>query len=217
MPVSRMEWIRAEYVEENDVLMRGGQIFRVVKIEHPHAVIRSFTGGEFGFREIIELEGEYFKPSRAFLFESGIYRASDSSAAEQPAASAHGRATSFVVDFGGGSDEFAAEKHASRSCGRSGPVPRVSIVADSDADDSEDVDEESAAFEAHASLRFEPQADEIDSRRSSVAEAAGPIHPRPELFRESLESVHVDVFGSDLECNQLDEIEELMTRPRRRR
>jgi hypothetical protein len=74
MAPDKMKWIPAAYVEEGNVLMRKSQLFRVVKVEHPHAIIRRFAGGEFGPREIIELEGEYFKPSESFLVESGIYK-----------------------------------------------------------------------------------------------------------------------------------------------
>lgn len=67
-----MAWIKADFIEEGDVLMRDARVFRVVKIEHPHAVIREFVRGVFGPREIIELEGEYFRPSQSFLEASGI-------------------------------------------------------------------------------------------------------------------------------------------------
>ncbi|HLU50368.1 MAG TPA: hypothetical protein VK116_19865 [Planctomycetota bacterium] len=72
MRASRMEWIHAAYVEEGEFLMRNSRVFRVLKVEHPHAVVSAFTGGRFGPREIITLEGEYFRPSRAFLEEGGV-------------------------------------------------------------------------------------------------------------------------------------------------
>ena len=69
----RMKWVDAEFVQEGDIVMHDRTLFRIVKVERPYAVIRPFCSRGFGEREILLLEGRYFRPSKSFLAESGLF------------------------------------------------------------------------------------------------------------------------------------------------
>ena len=69
----RMKWVDAEFVQKDDILLHDGNIMRIVNLESPYAVTRTYENGEFGERQVVELNGKYFVPSKPFLIESGVY------------------------------------------------------------------------------------------------------------------------------------------------